>query len=129
MTNPISLKAGDTVRLATWVRFPYDESTALVGTARAYAAKYGEDQQAAHDRALSFGHDTAYASQFGSILVDCRVAAARMAAERKADFARAVTLSPGDVVEIEGETFTVAVPWGNTHKPINSDPIHFKRSR
>jgi len=125
----IALKPGDTVRLATWVRFPYDMETAEVGTARAYARKYNEDPQVAHDRALANGHDTAYAMKFGAMLVDCRITAQRMADKRHADFARAVTLNPGDVVEIEGETFTVAVPWGNTDAPRNSDPIHFKRVR
>jgi len=125
----IALKPGDTVRLAGWTRFPYDTCTAEVGTARAYAAQYGEDPQEAHDRALGFGHATAYTIYSGGALVDCRVTAARMAAERAERFARAVTLNEGDVVEIEGELFGVSAAWGNKASPRNSDPIHFKRVR
>jgi len=127
-TTTIKLAHGDTVRLSTWTRYPYENATAEVGTARGYAAKHGVgDAEAFHQRALTHGHDTAWTHYMGGALLGDRNARDAQAADIQARLERAVTLTGGDTVEIEGEQFIVRVAWGNQDSPRNSDPIKFDR--
>ena len=120
----IELNHGDRVRLATWAH-PYDLTTVEVHTVRGYVAEYREDPEEAFTRARERGHETAWTIYVGSSLTDSRAFNEAKLAEQKADLARAVILSIGDVVTIEGETFEVRVPTGNLRRPRNSGPIHF----
>lgn len=91
-------------------------------TARGYAARYNEDQDAAHARCVGFGHDTAFTINGGTMLTDSRAYNAAKLAEAAANLAGATIIADGETVKIEGETFTVRV-MGQRF----SDPIHFKR--
>ena len=127
MADIIKLAHGDTVRLSTWTRFPYDNATAEVSTARGYATKHEDDPEVFHRSTLANGHDTAWTHYMGGALLGDRTARDAQAADIEARLARAITLTAGDVVEIEGERFTVRPAWGNDHQPRNSDPIKFHR--
>jgi hypothetical protein len=121
----ITLKHGDTVRLASWTRFPYETATARVGTARGYAIESNLDPVEMVERAVKNGHELAWTTYIGSILVDDRAIAERMKAERDAEFARAVTLAEGDTVTIEGMVYRVKAARMSVDGPRNSDPIKF----
>lgn len=125
LNSNIELKAGDRVRLAGWVG-TYEDATACVGTVREYAKRSGLDPETMYQREIERGNDTAYAMWGGTSLVNDRAIADRMAAERKADRERAITVEPGQHVTIEGEVYVVSVPHGNLRGPYHSDPIHFK---
>lgn len=120
----LTLKHGDTVRLATWAH-PYDRTTATVGTVRAYCANYGESPDAAFAKARSLGHATAWTTYVGGALLG---SASERAAQRErelAALARAVILADGDTVQIEGGLYAVLVVPGNLKGPRNCDPIKF----
>jgi len=134
----IELKHGDRVRLATWVH-PYDRTTVDVVTVRGSTAdhnatlseamaQYHEDPEAAYFRARTNGHQTAWTYQGGNALTDSKAYYEAMKVKEAADLARAILLAPGDVVQIEGERFTVQVARGNEKVIRNSDPIHFIRT-
>jgi hypothetical protein len=124
----ITLAAGDRVRLASWA-YPYDRTTVEVGTVRAYSARYHEDPEAAHQRALRLGHRTVWTLYGGSVLLGDPAAREAQARQQDEEMARAVTLEPGQEVRIEGEAFVVKVVPGNVKAPRNSDPIHFIPSK
>lgn len=124
---PIKLAHGDRVRLATWTTCPYDDETVRVSTCRGYAVEIDGDPAAFHCRALKKGHATAWTMLAPGVLTNSATENERRSMERKAAFARAITLTAGDAVEIEGERFKVVVPHGNRAFPQNSDPIHFVR--
>jgi hypothetical protein len=126
--QPIKLAAGDAVRLATWRLFPYDRCTAIVQTARADAAKYGENAETAHEQAKARGHQTAWATYTGGAILGDKAARIAQEARELANFERAITVEHGQLVEIEGEVFAVHVPFGNHQFPRNSDPIQFLRN-
>lgn len=125
----IKLKDGDHVFAAGWDKFPYLEATAVVGTARGLARKYGNNEDEYHALCIEREHDTAYTMFGGTCLVDDRALANRMAEERKANRAAAVELSDGDTVEIEGELFMVSIKGRNLRQPYNSNPIGFIRQQ
>ncbi len=55
-----------------------------------------------------------------------RALAQKMLDERRAKAREAVTLQPGQIVQIENRHYTVRVARGNDGRfPVNSDPIHF----
>jgi hypothetical protein len=122
----IELKHGDRVRLASWLH-PYDRTTVSVGTVRGYTASYNEDPEVAYARAAKNGHDVAWTVHAGTILLGGAADRKAQAEQEAAELARAVVLTPGDVVLIEGEQFKVHVPQGNLRAVRNSDPIHFNR--
>lgn len=112
----IKLKAGDYVTAANF-RKAYE-----VGTARAYAASYGEDPELAQARALGNAHETAWTINSGTVITSDRAANLRAVALDNARKAAAPVLATGDKVEIEGEVFTVKIVGERF-----SDPIHFVR--
>lgn len=114
------LKHDDHVRLEGW-----EGISVKVGTARGYAASYNGDQEEAHQRAVKNGHNTAWTVYTGTALYGDRAYGALKAAERMENFIKAILLADGQVVEIEGERFTVKVIRRNEKYPVNSDPIHF----
>lgn len=122
-----TLNAGDRVRLESWTRYPYERTTVGVMTVRAYAAQYNEDPELRHAQALKNGHDTCWGNLSPSVIVGDPAEGARIRARLADEFARCITLREGEKVVIEGERFTVVVPWGNRDAPRNSDAIHFKR--
>lgn len=93
-----------------------------VGTCRGYAAKYKEDGEASHQRALKNGHDTAWTNQAASVLSDNYKGKAEELDRAAAATAAAPEIEDGQVVEIEGETFRVKV-LGERY----SDPVKFIR--
>lgn len=127
MTQLFPLRHGDTVRLATWTG-PYARVTAEVGTARGYAAEGGRDPEAFHALTVQRGHDTAWTVQIGASLTNSKAFNDAKRAKEDAALARAVTLAHGDLVEIEGQRFTVHVNAGNLNAVRNSDPIAFRRA-
>lgn len=119
----ITLTSGTQVRLAAW-----QHDSVPVTTVRGYAAEYKEDTEAAHQRAIERGHDTAWTTFTGHTLYGNREEGLRALAEQLAKYKAAIILAPGQQVEIEGDVFTVKVPPGNIKAPRNSDPIHFIRA-
>ena len=123
MTN---LKHGDRVRLASWAH-PYDRTTVAVNTVRGYAAEYREDPEVAYVRARSQNQVTVWTYHGGATLTDSKAWTKHKQEAEAYNLERAVTLSRGDVVMIEGEAYAVVIPQGNVKGPRNSDPIHFVR--
>lgn len=108
-----TLIANQFVTVAGWDRaYQFD-------TARNYC---GGDE--GHARTVAQGHDTAWTVNTGSSIVSDRAWAARMLADEAAQLQSAAIVSDGEVVEIEGEQFTVRV-MGQRF----SDPIHFKAAK
>ena len=113
----ITLVHGQHIRLADWDSM----TSATVFGVRGYAAKYNEDPDVVEARAREHGHPLAGSSYTGSALTDSKA----FYEKRRAEAAGAVTLAPGQRVEIEGRTYTVRAVPGNERSPRNSDPIHF----
>ena len=106
-----TLIANQFVTAAGWDRaYQFD-------TARNYC---GGDE--GHARAVAQGHDTAWTVNTGSCIVSDRTWAAAKLAEEAEQLRTATIVDDGEMVEIEGETFTVRV-MGQRF----ADPIHFKR--
>lgn len=118
----ITLTHNQPIRLAAWA----DNASATVFTTRGYAIENGRDPDACEARARANGHalnSSIYSSgtlvgdrAYGKLLLEKELAAAKAA----------VTLEPGQVVEIDGRPYTVRVARGNDGRyPVNCDPIHF----
>lgn len=94
-----------------------------VGTARGYAAKYWEDAEVSHQKALANGHETAWTNLEAAVLHD---GSPEMKAKEQEQFEKdmsgAIVVKTGDEVMIEGEMFRVVVV-GVQY----ADPIHFVR--
>jgi|GEM_PF-1883242 hypothetical protein len=111
------------VRLAAWA----DDAFAEVFTVRGYATVHGMNPEDYETMARANGHVLAGTIYSGGALVSDRATAKRLLDARRAAAAAAVTLAPGQVVEIDGRPYEVRVPQGNDRRyPVNSDPIHFK---
>lgn len=97
MTNPTALTAGTFLKGEGFDRaFP-------LNTVQAYAAEYREDPQAAFDRAVGHGHETAWCVNGGTSITN-QPMAIKLAKQAKedADFAAAITVKTGEVYLIEG---------------------------
>ena len=116
----ITLKHGQTVRGAGFSKYAQRIS---VGTARGYSAEYNENQEEAHQRAISNGHATAWTNQDAACLTADYPGKAEAHAARLKEIAEAVELHNGQKVEIEGEIFAVRLVGSHV-----SDPIHFIRA-
>lgn len=116
----ITLKHGQTVRGAG---FPVYAQRISVGTARGYSAEYNENQEEAHQRAISNGHATAWTNQDAACLTADYPGKAEAHAAHLKEIAEAVELHNGQKVEIEGEIFAVRLVGSHV-----SDPIHFIRA-
>lgn len=110
------------VRLAAWA----DDAFAEVFTVRGYATVHGMNPEDYETMARANGHALAGTIYTSGALVGDRAAAKRMLDARRAAAASAVTLAPGQVVQIDGRPYEVRVAAGNDRRyPVNSDPIHF----
>ena len=110
------------IRLAPWA----DDAFATVFTVRGYAIANGSNPDEYESRARANGHRLMSTIYTSGALVGDRALAKRMVDERIAAAAGAVTLTAGQVVEIEGRPYTVRVARGNDGRyPVNCDPIHF----
>lgn len=111
------------VRLAAWA----DDAFATVFTVRGYAVANGMNPGDYETMARTNGHALAGSIYSSGALVGDRALAASMLAERRALAAAAVTLTAGQIVQIDGRPYEVRVAAGNDRRyPVNSDPIHFK---
>jgi len=118
----IALTYDQPVRLAAWA----DDAFATVFTVRGYAAAKGMNADDYEVVALRNGHALAGTIYSSGPLVGDRALAQAMLAERRAKAREAVTLQPGQTVQIENRHYTVQVARGNDGRyPVNSDPIHF----
>ena len=105
----LNLNHGSTIRLAAWNAF------AIVGTIQSYCSP----RFAAMARAR--GDAEAWASYAGAAITDHR----SYYIKHKADVASAIIVEHGQVVEIEGNRYSVKVMRGCLPSPQFSDPIHF----
>ena len=104
MTNPTArpavmriLKAGTMIRGESFDRaFPLE-------TVQSYAGRYSEDQQAAFDRAVAKGHETAWVCNGGTSITN-EPWLVKLAKQNKenADWAAAIIVRTGDVCMVEG---------------------------
>lgn len=118
----ITLTYNQPVRLAPWA----DDAFAEVFTVRGYATAKGMNPDDYETMARANGHALAGTIYTSGALVGDRAAAKRMLDARLAAAASAVTLAPGQVVQIDGRPYEVRVAAGNDRRyPVNSDPIHF----
>lgn len=110
------------IRLAAWA----DDASATVFTTRGYAIEHGQDPDKTEARAKHHGHALNGSIYSSGALVGDRATAKRLLDEALAAAAAAATLTPGEVVEIDGRRYTVRVAAGNSGRyPVNCDPIHF----
>lgn len=117
MSNSIrTLSNGDLVRLSGWNHVTF----AKAGSVEGYASSNGDDPAPALARAQANGHALAWVSYAGGALVNDRGA---YFAEQKRKAASAVTLEPGEVVQMEGRFYRVRVMARCEARPIYSDPI------
>lgn len=121
------LNAGDTVRAAAWApHISVDVFTVEDFYARNYP---GQPEKVIEGvgRAITNHHDLASTILAPTGLYSDRAYAARKLAEMQAAADRAVTLTAGDEVEIEGRHYTVRFPQKQDAReyPSLSDPIHF----
>ena len=120
------LQHGSLVYMETWVGL-YDDSTATIGTISGHCAEYGRDVGEAMARAKQHGHQIVWALQtHGVCLYGDKREAERAANNRRADREKAICLTEGQNVLIEGKTYEVCVSPLNRKGPYNSDPIHFR---
>lgn len=113
----ITLKHGQTVRGAGFSKYA---QRITVRTARGYAAKYNEDQEAAHNRAVANGHQTVWSYQEPAVLCADYLGKAEAHAAKLKEIAEAVQLFDGQAVLIEGEKLIVRLLGEHC-----SDPIQF----
>ena len=113
----ITLKHGQTVRGAGFSKYG---QRITVRTARGYAAKYNEDQEAAHNRAVANGHQTVWSYQEPAVLCADYSGKAEAHAAKLKEIAEAVQLFDGQAVLIEGEKLIVRLLGEHC-----SDPIQF----
>lgn len=119
----ITLTYRQPVRLAAWA----DDAFAEVFTVRGYATVHGMNPEDYETMARANGHVLAGTIYSSGALVGDRATAKRLLDARRAAAAAAVTLHPGQVVQIDGRPYEVRVATGNDRRyPVNSDPIHFK---
>lgn len=121
MTTEITqLSYDQPIRIPAWDAGIYARTFSVAG----YARKTDRDPQAMIDRARRLGHDL-----YGSILPGMSLVndGGRHARQEQEIAATAVTISDGEIVEIEGELVRVKVTRGNDCQfPRNSDPIKFQ---
>ena len=118
----ITLTYSQPVRLAAWA----DDAFAEVFTVRGYAMVRGMHPDAAEMHAKDRGHEMVGTIYNAGALVGDRATAKRLLDARRAAAAAAVTLAPGQVVQIDGRPYEVRVARGNDRRyPVNCDPIHF----
>lgn len=119
----ITLTYNQPVRLAAWA----DDAFAEVFTVRGYATVRGMNPDDSETMARANGHALAGTIYSPGALVGDRATAKRLLDARRAAAAAAVTLAPGQVVQIDGRPYEVRMAHGNDRRyPTNSDPIHFK---
>lgn len=121
------LKAGDTVRAAAWARHI---SVEVFTVEDFYARNHpGQPEKIIEGvgRAITNHHDLASTILLPSGLYSDRAYAAQKMAEMKARADRAVILTAGDEVEIEGRHYTVTFSQKQDAReyPSLSDPIKF----
>ena len=99
------------------------EPVITVGTVRGYAAEYGDDPDAAEERARGFGHTLVWTSKHATWMTsDFRRKAERDSIWRRKHWAyvAAPVVEDGEIVEIEGNEYTVKYI-GQQY----ADPVHF----
>jgi hypothetical protein len=111
-----ALAHGDLVRLEAWNHVTF----AKVGTVEGYASENGDDPAPALARAQANRHDIAWIGYIGGALVND---GGRYFAEQKRKAASAITLTPGETVEMEGRFYRVRVLARCEAHPVYSDPI------
>jgi hypothetical protein len=111
----ITLKEGQTVRGAGFSRY---SQRITVRTARGYAAKYNEDQDAAYNRAVANGHETVWTYQEPAVLCADYPGKAEAHAAKLKEIAEAVELFDGQAVIIDGEKLIVRISGERFSNPI-----------
>ena len=111
----ITLKEGQTVRGAGFSRY---SQRITVRTARGYAAKYNEDQDAAYNRAVANGHETVWTYQEPAVLCADYPGKAEAHAAKLKEIAEAVELFDGQAVIIDGEKLIVRILGERFSNPI-----------
>jgi len=114
----ITLSHGQIIRVKG---FPHYAGQITIGTVQGYAAKYGEDQAEALDRAVKNGHPLVWSHQESAVLSSDYQGKAEAAAAKAAAIAAAVEVENGQIVSVEGRSYKVYVN-GQQY----SDPIGFK---
>jgi hypothetical protein len=98
------------------------EPTITVGTVEGSCLKYNDDIAETVKTTIERGHDLAWTYRHAACIESNYDGKAEAAAKRHADYAAAVLLEDGELVEIEGRIYKAVY----SYMDQVSDPVHFK---